>query len=287
MPRDQRTPPQTPTLGYDDRYGISPTNTSIPLQHGSPSISKRRKASTPEGLSLVESSSSRVLQELLWDSHSSVYSTYPLNGPLGSNDPHSWIPPLRKAPSAVSTSYQPRTIVPFVREPSASFQTSGPNGFGLRESLAAQDGLHIHSPFRTLRLHHNLSSQRDGTMWPGRVSRLKYGRGVPFDPRGEERCEVRQKPRYDGPSQVPALSRAHSKASSLLVYAGNGSGGQYQRKRRGNLPKSAINQLKAWFEGHRGSPYPTEGQKQALCKSTELSINQVRNSRFAPMQCVR
>ena len=53
--------------------------------------------------------------------------------------------------------------------------------------------------------------------------------------------------------------------------------GQFQRKRRGNLPKEATSQLKAWFNAHRDSPYPSEDEKYALCSSTGLTLNQVRN----------
>lgn len=53
--------------------------------------------------------------------------------------------------------------------------------------------------------------------------------------------------------------------------------GQFQRKRRGNLPKEATSQLKAWFHDHRDSPYPSEDEKYALCTSTGLTLNQVSN----------
>jgi hypothetical protein len=53
--------------------------------------------------------------------------------------------------------------------------------------------------------------------------------------------------------------------------------GQFQRKRRGNLPKEATSQLKAWFNAHRDSPYPSEDEKYALCSSTGLTLNQVSN----------
>jgi hypothetical protein len=52
----------------------------------------------------------------------------------------------------------------------------------------------------------------------------------------------------------------------------------FNRKRRGNLPKEATGLLKAWFNSHRDSPYPTEDEKMALCTATNLTLNQV--SRF-------
>ncbi|KAF1995967.1 hypothetical protein P154DRAFT_329430 [Amniculicola lignicola CBS 123094] len=51
----------------------------------------------------------------------------------------------------------------------------------------------------------------------------------------------------------------------------------FNRKRRGNLPKEATGILKAWFQAHRDSPYPTEDEKLALCNQTNLSINQISN----------
>lgn len=48
------------------------------------------------------------------------------------------------------------------------------------------------------------------------------------------------------------------------------------RKRRGNLPKEATKVLKDWFGQHHDSPYPTEDEKQELCRTTGLQISQVR-----------
>jgi hypothetical protein len=49
-----------------------------------------------------------------------------------------------------------------------------------------------------------------------------------------------------------------------------------QRKRRGNLPKEATNILKAWYNAHLSSPYPTEDEKYLLMQQTQLTLNQVR-----------
>ncbi|KAF3011154.1 hypothetical protein E8E13_011494 [Curvularia kusanoi] len=51
----------------------------------------------------------------------------------------------------------------------------------------------------------------------------------------------------------------------------------FNRKRRGNLPKEATNVLKEWFAANRASPYPTEDQKMDLCRLTNLTLNQVSN----------
>jgi hypothetical protein len=47
-------------------------------------------------------------------------------------------------------------------------------------------------------------------------------------------------------------------------------------KRRGNLPKTVTEKLKAWFTDHIGHPYPSEDEKQILMAQTRLSLSQVR-----------
>ena len=49
------------------------------------------------------------------------------------------------------------------------------------------------------------------------------------------------------------------------------------RRRRGNLPKWATDCLKQWFYEHVAHPYPTEQEKQELCKLTGLGMTQLSN----------
>ncbi|PRP87675.1 hypothetical protein PROFUN_02375 [Planoprotostelium fungivorum] len=49
------------------------------------------------------------------------------------------------------------------------------------------------------------------------------------------------------------------------------------KKRRGNLPKSATNLLKGWLFNHIFHPYPTEEEKGILSVQTGLSLNQISN----------
>ena len=49
------------------------------------------------------------------------------------------------------------------------------------------------------------------------------------------------------------------------------------RRRRGNLPKWATDYLKQWFFEHVAHPYPTEQEKQELCKITGLGMTQLSN----------
>ena len=50
---------------------------------------------------------------------------------------------------------------------------------------------------------------------------------------------------------------------------------QVPKKRRGNLPRDVTDMLKQWFEDHLAHPYPTEEEKQMLCRRTGLAMTQV------------
>ena len=50
------------------------------------------------------------------------------------------------------------------------------------------------------------------------------------------------------------------------------------RRRRGNLPRDTTDLLKSWFSDHLAHPYPTEDEKQMLCRRTGLAMTQVGKS---------
>ena len=50
------------------------------------------------------------------------------------------------------------------------------------------------------------------------------------------------------------------------------------KRRRGNLPKSVTDTMRAWFQDHIAHPYPTEEEKQILMHRTGLTISQVSAS---------
>lgn len=52
---------------------------------------------------------------------------------------------------------------------------------------------------------------------------------------------------------------------------------QVPKKRRGNLPRDVTDMLKQWFEEHMAHPYPTEEEKQMLCRRTGLAMTQISN----------
>lgn len=52
------------------------------------------------------------------------------------------------------------------------------------------------------------------------------------------------------------------------------------RRRRGNLPRDTTDLLKSWFSDHLAHPYPTEDEKQMLCRRTGLAMTQVGRDAF-------
>lgn len=48
-------------------------------------------------------------------------------------------------------------------------------------------------------------------------------------------------------------------------------------KKRGNLPRSTTDLLKAWIHDHADHPYPTEGEKRQLCAQTGMDSVQMSN----------
>ncbi|KAI9278435.1 hypothetical protein BDA99DRAFT_492137 [Phascolomyces articulosus] len=49
------------------------------------------------------------------------------------------------------------------------------------------------------------------------------------------------------------------------------------KRRRGNLPKAVTAILREWLSRHKKHPYPTEDEKAALARQTNLTLNQISN----------
>ncbi|KAF7729017.1 hypothetical protein EC973_005048 [Apophysomyces ossiformis] len=92
----------------------------------------------------------------------------------------------------------------------------------------------------------------------------------PLQPR-----DLPSSPRRSSSPPPPRAARLRSKPSETS--AGRNNNHLKARKRRGNLPKAVTAILREWLAKHKKHPYPTEEEKIALARQTNLTLNQISN----------
>ncbi|KAL9603942.1 MAG: hypothetical protein Q9219_000880 [cf. Caloplaca sp. 3 TL-2023] len=84
-------------------------------------------------------------------------------------------------------------------------------------------------------------------------------------------------PRYPYASYAAHPNDPHAHVGRPVEFHSVDVGEKSSKKRRGNLPKSTTDVLRAWLHDHLDHAYPNEEQKQQLIRQTGLTDKQVSN----------
>lgn len=210
------------------------------------------------------------------DRSSSGHSSY--DGPSHRLPIHSGPPPIR-------TTYAPATLGPAPVSPYASSASSSQDsrrGYSNGDShslppppIPYQNSMNGHPP--SVSPHRDLRDRDSGYIGPS------YRTGGPPSTYQPSRSAYPTPP-YGYPPHPPHTNGNYAVHHQYqngynhgsVQFESDDSNGQAPRRRRGNLPRDTTDILKQWCSEHLGHPYPTEEEKQMLCRRTGLQMTQVR-----------
>ncbi len=199
--------------------------------------------------------------------------------------------PIHAGPPSSRSSYSPSTLNP---PPASPYSTTSTDTRWEYSSSSSRDSHSLPAPPTP---YSSLSSSRSSSYAPSgnyRKGDPVYGGQYPGDAPGRDARSAGmpayqqlhpsyQSVQYGYPPPPPPPNGNYAVSHHCQSGYHNGStqfesdesGGHAPRRRRGNLPRDTTDMLKQWFADHLAHPYPTEDEKQMLCRQTGLQMTQV------------